>query len=91
MAARDEDVYWPDPQRVVARDAVHLGLKSIADVIRERIPPPNPLVSVGLRTQHGGKVETVQVVVTISGDTIERVLVDALRGVQGEPVDLGDG
>lgn len=91
MAARDDDVYWPNAQRLVPRDPVHLELKRIGDVIRTRIPPPDPLVSVSLRTQHGGPVETVQVVVVISGDTIEGVVADALRGVSGDPVDHGDG
>ena len=89
VVAHDDDLYWPDPQRLVPRDPVQLQLKAIGDVIRTRIPPPDPLVCVALRTYHG-QVDTPQVVITISGDTIEQVIADALRGVSGDPVDYGE-
>lgn len=71
------------------QDELQRELGRIREIIQGRVPPPNPIVGVSARSLHGA-IETCQVVITISGDTIEQVVADALRGVEGDPVDYGE-
>jgi len=68
---------------------VQRELARIAEIMRGRIPPPSRIVCVTARTLHG-RIETSQVRITVSGDDLDEVIADALRGVQGDAVDWGD-